>query len=196
MVTDGDGNEIQLREGVSLVNGEVLKVNGSDGVWKFQVDLPNLTEAQCKDFYVMLTRDWTSTRHRVIKVQDGWLYYYLDSEDLHSDRNPNVDWTQYRVRPRYRLINSPVSKGLHIAGGRIYVPNEYDVVRVNKGGVLLLMGYSTLNTLEITGFSFRGCGNKTPIGITARLLQGLSSMIIASRIWLPFVLERHGARML
>ena len=165
MVTDGEGNEILLREEVVLVNGDVLKVNGSDDVWRFQVDLPNLTETQCKDFYVLMTRDWTSARHKVVKVQDGWLYYHLDSEDLHSDRNPNVDWTQYRVRPRYRLINSPVFKGVHITGGRIYVPNEYDVVRVNKGGVLLLMGYSTLNTLEITGFSFKGCGNKTPIGI-------------------------------
>lgn len=165
MVTDGEGNEILLREEVVLVNGDVLKVNGSDDVWRFQVDLPNLTETQCKDFYVLMTRDWTSARHKVVKVQDGWLYYHLDSEDLHSDRNPNVDWIQYRVRPRYRLINSPVSKGVHIAGGRIYVPNKFKEVRVNKGGVLLLMGYSTLNSLEITGFAFRGCGNTPPIGI-------------------------------
>lgn len=170
MITDGEGNEIPLREEVKQVLGDIVIVQELKGskvqdVWRFQVDLPNLTETQCKDFYVLMTRDWTSARHNVIKVQDGWLYYHLDSEDLHSDRNPNVDWTQYRVRPRYRLINSPVSKGVHIAGGRIYVPNTYDVVRVNKGGVLLLMGYSTLNTLEITGFRFKGCGNKTPIGI-------------------------------
>lgn len=170
MVTDGEGNEIPLREDVELVNGDIEKVqefNGSrvQDVWRFKIDLPDLTEEQCRDFYILMTRDWTSARHKVIKVQGGWLYYHLDSEDLHSDRNPNVDWTQYRVRPRFRLINSPVSKGVHITGGRIYVPNEYDVVCVNKGGVLLLMGYSTLNTLEITGFSFKGCGNKTPIGI-------------------------------
>ena len=170
MVTDGEGNEIPLREEVSLVNGDIVKVQEFRGskvqdVWRFQVDLPDLTEVQCKDFYVLMTRDWTSARHKVVIVQDGWLYYHLDSEDLHSDRNPNVDWIQYRVRPRYRLINSPVSKGVHIAGGRIYVPNKYKEARVNKGGVLLLMGYCIFNSIEITGFAFKGCGNKTPIGI-------------------------------
>ena len=183
MITDGEGNEIPLREEVKQVLGDIEKVHefksscvpmvASDqrssaraqDIWKFQIDLPDLSEEQCKDFYVLMTRDWTSARHKVVMVKDGWLYYHLDSEDLHSDRDPNVDWKQYRVRPRYRLINSPVSKGVHITDGRIYVPNNYDEVRLNKGGVLLLMGSCKFNSLEITGFKLKGWGNKTPIGI-------------------------------
>ena len=165
MVVDANGNEIPMREDVKLVKGDIVKVqefkdSKDQDVWKFQVDdLPNLTETQCKDFYVLMTRDWTSARHKVIKVQDGWLYYLLDSEDLHSDRNPNVDWIQYRVRTRYRLINSPVSKGVHIVNGRIYIPKKYRSVRVNKGGQLITFAYCNFNSLEITGFELNGCGS-------------------------------------
>lgn len=180
IVLDGKGNEISLREETKQVSGDIIKVQGGnstkvqDDVWKFEVDLPDLSEDQCKDFYVLMTRDWTSARHSVIKVQDGWLYYHLDSEDLHSDRNPNVDWTQYRVRPRYTLINNPVSKGLHIVGGRIYVPTKYKQVRVNKGGQLITFAYCHFNSLEITGFQLNGCGGKgTPIGLySCTLNQG------------------------
>lgn len=180
IVIDKKGNEIIFREETKQVLGDIIKVQGGnstkvqDDVWKFEVDLPDLSEDQCKDFYVLMTRDWTSARHSVIKVQDGWLYYHLDSEDLHSDRNPNVDWTQYRVRPRYTLINNPVSKGLHIVGGRIYVPTKYKQVRVNKGGQLITFAYCHFNSLEITGFQLNGCGgNGTPIGLySCTLNQG------------------------
>lgn len=164
-VADGEGNEIPLREEVSLVNGEVLKVNGSDDVWRFQVDLPNLTETQCKDFFVLMTRDWTSARHKVVKVQDGWLYYHLDSKDLHSDRNPNVDWIQYKVRPRYRLINSPVSKSVHVTNGRIYVPKQYMKITIQKGARILTVKNCHLNSLEISGFKISGCGVDCLIGV-------------------------------
>lgn len=173
IVIDSKGNEVPFREEVNQVAGDIEKVSGfksqvssnaKDDIWRFKVELPDLTEEQCKDFYVLMTRDWTSARHRVVMVNDGWLYYHLDSEDLHSDRDPNVDWKQYRVRPRYRLINNPVSKGLHIANGRIYIPNRYKSVKVNKGGQLITFAYCHFNTLEIFGFKLNGC-SYTPIGV-------------------------------
>lgn len=165
VAVDSKGDEVPFREEVCLVQGDVLKVNGSSDIWKFQIDLPDLSEEQCKDFYVLMTRDWTSARHKVVMVKDGWLYYHLDSEDLHSDRDPNVDWKQYKVRPRYRLINNPVSKGLHTANGRIYIPKNYKRVRVNRGGQLITFAYCHFNSLEITGFELNGCGGGTPIGV-------------------------------
>jgi len=174
IVVDENGNEVLLREEVEQVTGDIFKVENlefriesganADDVWKFKIDLPDLSEQQCQDFYVMITRDWTSARHKVVKVQDGWLYYHLDSEELHSDRNPNVDWTQYRVRPRYRLINCPVSKGLHITNGKIYVPWKYKKIRVCKGGSLVHVYGCRLNSLEITGFKLNGLG-RCPIGV-------------------------------
>ena len=158
------GNEVLLREDVSQLKGDIINVK--DGVWKFEIDLPDLTEAECKDFYVLITRDWTSARHRVLKVKEGWLYYYLDSSDLHSERNPNADWNRYNVRPRLRLINSPVSKGIHVSKGILYVPHQYKKIRVNKGGALLQVKNCHLNSLEITGFELNGWGNNTPITIT------------------------------
>ena len=173
IVIDSKGNEIPLREEVKQVTGDIVKVQGfkssngssSDDVWKFEIDLPNLSEEQCKDFYVLMTCDWTSARHKVVKVENGWLYYHLDSEDLHSDRDPNVDWKQYRVRPRYRLINSPVSKGVHTVNGKIYIPYQYKKVCVNKGGQLITFAYCHFNSLEISGFKLNGCGSATPFGV-------------------------------
>jgi len=162
MITDQKGNEIPIREEANQVAGEI--VMDKEGIWKFEINLPNLSEDDCKDFYVLMTRDWTSARHKVVKVKDGWLYYQLDSEDLHSDRNPNVDWTQYKVRPRYRLINCPVSKGVHIKEGKIYVPWEYKKIRISKGGFLVHVGGCRLNSLEITGFKLNGLG-RCPIGV-------------------------------
>lgn len=166
MIVDSNDEEILLREEVRQVKGDIEQVKGKGGTqWRFQIDLPNLDEKQCKDFYVLLTRDWTSARHKVVKVEKGWLYFLLDSEELHSNRNPNIDWTQYKVRPRYRLINSPVSKGVHVYENRLYVPMKYEIVHINKGGVLFFFGNCYLNSLEISGFNIKSCGNKTPIGI-------------------------------
>lgn len=166
IVVDKKGNEVSLREDTRQVSGNIEQFMqlGQD-VWRFMIDMPDLTEEQCKDFYVLMTRDWTSARHKVLKVQDGWLYYHLDSEDLHSDRNPNVDWTQYKVRPRYTLINSPISNGVHVVDGRIYIPNHYKEIRVNKGSNLITFSYCHFNSLEITGFDLNGCGGGSAIGI-------------------------------
>lgn len=165
LAIDNNGDEIPFREEVTLVKGDVLKVNGSDDIWKFQVDLPNLSETQCKDFYVLMTRDWTSARHKVVKVKDGWLYYHLDSEDLHSDRNPNVDWIQYKMRPRYCLINNPLSRGLHCSNGKLYIPRNVNSIRIAKKGKFLTFAHCRFNSLEIKGFYLNGCGDGSPIGI-------------------------------
>lgn len=166
IVIDKKGKEISLREETKQVSGDIEKGSGNkDDVWRFKIDLPDISEEQCKDFYVLMTRDWTSARHKVVSVQGGWLYFHLDSEDLHDDRNPNVDWTKYKVRPRYTLINNPVSKGLHFVDGRIYIPKQYQQVRVNKGGQLITFAYCHFNSLDITGFKLNGCGNGTPFGV-------------------------------
>ena len=166
---DSNGDEVLIREDVHQVSGDIEKVD--EDVWKFRIDLPNLTEAQCKDFYVLMTRDWTSARHNVIKVEDGWLYYHLDSDDIHSDRDPNVDWKQYKERPRYRLINNPVGDGLHVTTGKIYIPWNHKSVRVCKGGRLITFAYCYFNSLEITGFHLNGCGEGSAFGVYSSMFN-------------------------
>lgn len=171
IILDKKGDEISLREETKQVEGDIVKAqrlnssNALDDVWKFEVDLLDLSEEQCTDFYVLMTRDWTSARHKVLKVQDGWLYYHLDSEDLHSDRNPNVDWTQYGVRPRYTLINNPVSKGVHYVNGRFYIPKKHKKIRINKKGNLITFAHCCFNSLEIMGFDLNGCSGSYSIGL-------------------------------
>lgn len=169
IIIDNKGKEIKIREEVRLVDGNIEKApeQGSN-IWKFKVDMPNLTENVCNDFYVLLTREWTSGRHKVIKVEGGWLYFNLDTPDIPNDnRNPNIDWQHFNVRPRYCLINSPVSKGIHIVNGKIYIPNKIKSIRIVKSGCLLSFASCHLNSLVISGFKVNGSGNKSLISLYA-----------------------------
>ena len=76
---------------------------------------------------------------------------------MHSDRNPNVDWNRYKVRPRYRLINNPVSKGVHVVNDRIYIPKQYQKVSIRKGARLLTVKNCHFNSMEVSGFKIDGC---------------------------------------
>ena len=164
---DKNGNEIPLREKVESVNGDIESVKMSQQrLWRFKVDLPDLDENLCNDFYVLITREWTSGRHKVLKVEDGWLYCLLETQDIEDDvKDLNVDWTHYKVRPRYCLINSPVSSGVHVVNGYIYIPNNYSIVRINKGGNLIGFNKCHFNSLVIEGFKLNGCGDGNQISI-------------------------------
>lgn len=162
IIVDASGKEIPLRGEMQEQTEQILKVN--DNVWRMKTALPDLSEKECNDFYILLTQDWTSARHRVVKVNEGWLYFHLDSDDYHGMRNPNIDRELYGVNPRYCFINCPISNGLHIKEGKLYVPWKYKAISINKGGLLLHMGNCTFNSIEITGFKLNGF-SKCPIGI-------------------------------
>lgn len=165
MIVDENGTEIPLREEMNMLSSSIEPViESGEDVWRMQIELPDLSEESCRDFYVLLTRDWTSARHRVLKIKDRWLYFYLDSDDLHSDRDPNIDMKLYGISPRYRLINNPISKGLHITKGKIFIPWHYKKIRINKGGYLLHMNGCKFNSFEITGFKFCNL-SRCPIGV-------------------------------
>jgi hypothetical protein len=167
LLVDNKGREIRLREDVHLIHGDIeAAFNLGNNIWRFKVDLPDLSENQCKDFYILLTREWTSGRHRVLKVEDRWLYFYLESMDLSYDnRNPNIDWQHFNVRPRYCFINNPVSEGVHIINGRIYVPKKVKSVKIIKAGCLVSFSSCRLNSLVISGFNINGCSDRCPISL-------------------------------
>lgn len=166
-IVDEKGREIPLREEVRQVNGDIERVKSfQNNLWHFKVDLPDLDENLCKDFYVLITREWTSGRHKVLKVEDGWLYFSLESKDIEDDdRDPNVDWIHFKIRPRYCLINNPVSSGVHIVNGMIYIPNKYSRVRIIKSGNLISFNACHFNSLVVEGFRLNGCGERSPISI-------------------------------
>lgn len=165
IVVDGKGNEIPLRDETMQIEENILPAQEiGDDVWRMRINLPDMTEDICKDFYMLLTRDWTSARHKVVMVKEGWLFFHLDSDDLHSERNPNVDWMRYKVRPRYTLINCPISTGLHYLDGRLYVPKQYKKIWVQRGGILIHLVNCHLNTFEIIGFKLHGL-SKCPIKV-------------------------------
>ena len=93
------------------------------------------------------------------------MFFHLDSDDWHSSRNPNVDFIQYKVPPRYCYINCPVSESVHIKGGNIYIPLKYTKIKINKGGYLIHMLGCRFNSFEVAGFKFNGLGNKAPISV-------------------------------
>lgn len=162
---DKKGREIDIKSEVkeSTTPLEAYKQEGND-VWRMRTSLPDLDENNCSDFYILITRDWTSARHKVIKVNDGWLYFHLDSDDIHSDRDPNIDNKLYGISIRYRLINCPVSKGVHVTGGLLYVPKRYKSIRINKGGYLLHLNNCKFGYFEVKGFKLSGL-SQCPIGV-------------------------------
>lgn len=162
IVVDASGNELPLREAVKEQKEEILYVE--EDVWRMKIDMRDLNEDDCRDFFILLTQDWTSARHRVIMVRNGWLYFHLDSDDYHGMRDPNIDKKLYGINPRYSLINNPISDGLHITRGKIYVPWYLKKIRINKGGRLLHMADCKFNSLEFTGFTVNGSA-KCPIGV-------------------------------
>lgn len=137
--------------------------------WRFKIDLPDLNEEDCKDFYILLTRDWTSYRHNVVKVENGYLYFNLKSDDattlVKMCLDPNSDMKDYKTHPRVRLVNSPFSKGIYYKNGRFYIPNKTKQVRIGKGGRLFKAEKCQFNTLEISGFQVKGAGNVTCVEI-------------------------------
>lgn len=166
IVVDVRGQEISLMgevdETLSLI--ELSNIGGKDA-WRMKTDLPDLDEESCKDFMILVTRIWTSTKHKVIKVSGGWLYFQDDSNNLQEGRGPNVDHYLYGIYPRYQFVNCPASKGVHVKNGRIYIPHRYNLVRINKGGCLLKMSKCHFNSFEITGFNLSGL-SKCPIEIS------------------------------
>lgn len=178
---DEKGNEIPLREQVFEIDKKIEEVTmfgktyfkkfGTDQtdsitkVWRFPISMSDLAEEECKDFYILLTRDWISCRHPVYKVEGGFLYFYMDSPDFMSSVTPNCDKEKYNVNPRIRLINSPISTGLHYKNGVLYVPSRYNSIRAVKGYRLLTLTNCVFNSFEISGFRINGSGDGSVIDI-------------------------------
>ena len=161
-----------------VVDEGKVKVNNSDGslykiitkIWRFKTDLPDLSETECKDFYIFMTRHWTSMRHRVKKVENGYLFFYLESEEAPSlyqmVMDPNSDIQYYNTYPRCRYFNSPISDGIHIKWGELYVPKEIKKIKIVKGARLFSVSNCHLNSLEISGFNVLGAGNLTCVFVS------------------------------
>ena len=154
-----------------VVEEGTIDVKNTDGtlyktitkVWRFKTDLPDLKESDCKDFYILLTRHWTSMRHQVMKIKNGYLYFYLKSEEAPSlyqmVMDPNSDTKHYRTFPRCRYFNCPVSNDIHIKGDSIYIPKRIKQVRIGKGARLFSVVNSKFKSFDLCGFYVKGAGN-------------------------------------
>lgn len=131
--------------------------------WRFRTNLPDLSESECRDFYILLSRNWTSCRHKVIRVENGYLYFNLKSEDAPSlvqlTLDPNSDMLSYKRFPRCRYLNMPVSHGIRFQNDTIYFPSNIGQLRIGRSGCLFPISYCRFNSLEISGFKVLGAGN-------------------------------------
>lgn len=185
IILDGKNIELSLYESVFTIDSEIESVE-SDGetevlnpdgtlykkiikTWRFKTALPDLNEEDCKDFYILLTRLWTSCRHKVVRVKDGWIYFHLKSDDaptlMQQTLDPNSDKKIYKVSPRCRLVNSPVSRDIHFKNDCIYIPKVVKQVRIGKGGKLFAVSNCHFNSFTISGFHIIGAGNVPCISV-------------------------------
>ena len=182
VILDQTGNAISLLSETFFIKDTIKAVNeGGDHVyknidgtiykslskiWRFHVDLPDLREDECKDFSILLTRDWTACRHQVQKVKNGYLFFYLNSDDAPTiyqrTLDPNKDRITYKKTPRCKFINCPKSEGIHIINGKLYVPRKYKDIRICKASQLLSLKQCNLRSIVIKGFYINGCG-ATPV---------------------------------
>jgi len=183
-------------------SGKEIYIN-SDGtvyktlpkLWRFPVDLPDLTKEECKDFFLLLTRDWTACRHKVHEVKDGKLYFYLRSDDAPTlgqmTLNPNKDWQTHHVRPYYRFVNCPVSKDLYFSNAFVHVPNKYKEIRIGKGSRLVVLNKCKFNSFvfnefHIVGggrcpaFEYRNCSFIEGSFITKNRFENMSSLVLSA----------------
>ena len=169
-----------IEEVISEGKEDVLNNDGSiyntiTKVWRFQTNLPDLNEEECKDFYILLTRHWTSMRHQVLKVEKGYLYFRLKSDEAPSlyqmVMDPNSDSKVYKTNPRCRYFNCPESDGIYIKSGNIYIPKSLNEVRIGKGARLFTVSSCKLNSFEISGFDVKGAGNLTCMYISNSIFK-------------------------
>lgn len=179
MVYDNKSRPLSLYDNVFFVDSQIESVDelGYEDIldkkgrlykkikknWRFRTSLDNLKENECDDFYILLTRNWTSCRHKVLKVEDGYLYFYLKSEDAESlyqmCMDPNVDLETYGVKPRCKYFNRPYRDGIYFIKGRIFVPSNISSVRVCNNSQFFVVSDCNMNSLEISGFRVLGsCG--------------------------------------
>lgn len=182
IVLDHKGNEIPLYSEMMSVSSVIEDVGWAGNevyhnpdstiyktlpkVWRFAVDLPDLTVDQCRDFYILLTRDWTACRHRVYKVEKGFLYFYLRSVDAPTlgqmTLNPNKDRQTHHKSPYYRYVNCPVSADLHFKNGYAYIPQKYNSVIICKASMLVELNNCKFKYFGISGFRING-GASSPV---------------------------------
>lgn len=185
VLIDSDNNPLSLYDDSfeittkieKVVDDGVIEILNADGTiykkvyktWRFKTNLPDLCESECRYFYILLTRNWTSCRHRVLKVENGFIYFSLLSDDpptlAEKTMDPNVDFISYNKYPRCRFINSPIRKGVYVKNDSVYIPNHINAIRVGKGGYLLSISNCKFNSFEISGFNIIAAGNKSCISV-------------------------------
>lgn len=183
---DDKGKPLTLYEPVFVIDNPIEEVPSSgtedvlnrDGslykkvskVWRFKTNLPDLNEDKCKSFQILLTHNWTTMIHQVVKVESGYLYFILKSNNKTTLKkrtfDPNVDMKYYHAYPRCRYLNSPVSKGIHVIDDKIYIPKSIKSVTIGKGARLFTIRNTKLNSLEISGFDVIGAGNSACISVS------------------------------
>lgn len=122
-------------------------------VYRFPVELPDLLENECNDFYILLTRQWACYRHKVRFVKNGYLYFDFISEEAPSNMqkyylDPNAD-LQYGVHTKYSLINCPID-----CQKPKFVCYSSPFIKINE---------NSIKELSIVGFNFPYWSNASPI---------------------------------
>ena len=160
-------NNALANKGVSY---DAKTMNIRYNVYRFKVNIPDLTEEDCANFYMLLSRQWAYYRHKVLKVEKGYLYFKFVSEEAPSDvqkygLDPNSDITGYKIQPRYRFINYPLSKGLRVKGNKI--DGQTSAVTYHGIGNCMIRLYAcNIAEFTLSGFDIRGCAGNYAIGIT------------------------------
>lgn len=169
IVLDDNENELPLYGKTFTTSQTIEEVKEESGIWRFPVNLPDISHADCRDFCILLTRDWTACRHQVVRVNNGYLYFELKSKDSPTPSqdklDPNKDKIHYNIRPRYRFVNCPLSNDIHFFRDSVFIPIKYKSVYIGKGARLFLFNNCNFCSLTISGFNVVGASKQSVIAL-------------------------------
>lgn len=138
-------------------------------VYRLKVDLPDLSESECVYFYLLLSRQWANYRHRVIKVENGYLYFKFVSDEAPSNvqkygLDPNSDISGYDIQPRYRFINCPLNNRLYVGKDRQLHSAETHIYH-GIGKCMIRIENCRMGSLVISGFNVCGCSDGNVLNV-------------------------------
>ena len=145
-----DSSSLELDK-ISFTPELIQVVDEELGTYKLKTSL-NLTETakDTSDVYILTTNTFTSSIHKVDKIENGYIYFTKNSS-LKYDLNSDGD---FGLQTRYKVINIPEGEGVYILNNSIYIPYKYNRIYETKATCFLNIENCTLKRVDISSINF------------------------------------------
>lgn len=123
-----------------------------------------MSREQCKDMYIQVTQWFKSSIYKVDHTERGLVFFTADDLTYNNSyrcHSVNLDYGFGKLKPRFRLCNSPTNANnlISIYGGHVQLPPGVAKVHECQATRFLNLSYSSLRSFTIEGVNFVGNAN-------------------------------------